>query len=164
MAGVLCCPPQPEMRALHQRQRQQQQHLVDFQGRTLCVSTPPSYNGGSTASAVLEAVFSSLGVSRSAAESLEVPWRLMCNGKFLAPDKEVPHLSVLRVWAGGLKGGKGGFGAMLRAMAKQVRQGIGYLEKGEYELVFCVCGVVYWCSGQALAVTAELESIEGLVE
>ncbi|CAN0389712.1 unnamed protein product, partial [Scytosiphon promiscuus] len=43
----------------------------------------------------------------------------MCGGRFLAPDEEVPPLSVLRVWTGGLKGGKGGFGAMLRAMAKQ---------------------------------------------
>ncbi|CAN0119603.1 unnamed protein product, partial [Ectocarpus fasciculatus] len=43
----------------------------------------------------------------------------MWGGKFLAPDDYVPPLSVPRVWTGGLKGGKGGFGAMLRAMAKQ---------------------------------------------
>lgn len=97
---------------------------MEFQGRTLCVTTPPSScNGSSKASAVLEAVFSVLGVPRSAAEGLAVPWRLMCNGRFLAPGQDVPRLSVLRVWAGGLKGGKGGFGAMLRAMAKQVRGG-----------------------------------------
>ncbi|CAM9770340.1 unnamed protein product, partial [Scytosiphon promiscuus] len=102
------------------QQPQQQQHLVEFQGRTMCVSTSPETNSSKArASCVLRAVFSALGVSRAAEERLEVPWRLMCGGRFLAPDEEVPPLSVLRVWTGGLKGGKGGFGAMLRAMAKQ---------------------------------------------
>lgn len=109
-----------------QQQQQQQQHLVEFQGRTLCVSTSPDTNSSNTkVSCVLQAVFSALGVSRAASETLEVPWRLMCGGKFLAPDQDVPLLSVLRVWTGGLKGGKGGFGAMLRAMAKQVGSSLG---------------------------------------
>ncbi|CAM9969580.1 unnamed protein product, partial [Hapterophycus canaliculatus] len=98
------------------------QHLVEFQGRTLCVSTSPDANSSNPkATSVLQAVFSALGVPEDAAEGLEVPWRLMCGGRFLAPDQDVPPLSVLRVWTGGLKGGKGGFGAMLRAMAKQAR-------------------------------------------
>ncbi|CAM9736640.1 unnamed protein product, partial [Laminaria digitata] len=96
-----------------QQQQQQQQHLVEFQGRTLCISSPPK------TSSVLQAVFAALNVPKSAAASLEVPWRIMCAGKFLGPDEDAPPLSVLRVWTGGLKGGKGGFGAMLRAMAKQ---------------------------------------------
>lgn len=151
MAGVVCCPPQPAMGTFHGQQQQQQQHLVDFQGRTLCVSTPPPrYNGSSTASSVLQAVFSALGVSRNAAESLEVPWRLMCNGRFLAPDQEVPHLSVLRVWAGGLKGGKGGFGAMLRAMAKQVRPDSGGVTTYIRGLHVLVC----WCFDSGLVLGA----------
>lgn len=107
-----------------EKQQQQQQHLVEFQGRTLCVSThTASSNGNSSsrASSVLEGVFAALGVPKSAVGKLQEPWRLMCGGKFLAPDQHVPSLSVLRVWTGGLKGGKGGFGAMLRAMAKQVK-------------------------------------------
>lgn len=134
MAGVVCLPPHSVggLRPQHQQNQQShRQHLVDFQGRTLCVSTASTDNrtgscsssdsSSCTASRVLEAVFSALGVSRSAADSLAVPWRLMCDGRFLAPDQDVPHLSMLRVWTGGLKGGKGGFGAMLRAMAKQAR-------------------------------------------
>ncbi|CAM9271120.1 unnamed protein product [Ectocarpus sp. 6 AP-2014] len=104
--------------------QQQHQHLVEFQGRTLCVSTHTAFSNGdngnsSRASSVLESVFAALGVPKSAVGRLQEPWRLMCGGRFLAPDQYVPPLSVLRVWTGGLKGGKGGFGAMLRAMAKQ---------------------------------------------
>lgn len=106
---------QQKQRRQQQKQQLQQQHLVEFQGRTLCVTSP------SRTSSVLQAVFTALNVSESAAASLVVPWRIMCGGKFLGPDEDAPPLSVLRVWTGGLKGGKGGFGAMLRAMAKQVR-------------------------------------------
>lgn len=69
---------------------------------------------------MLQAVLSTLNVSEVAAAKLEVPWRIMCGGRFLDPREDAPIDSVLRVWTGGLKGGKGGFGAMLRAMAKQV--------------------------------------------
>lgn len=101
----------------HQRQHQHQQtqHLVEFQGRTLCVSSQPKV------SCVLQAVFSALDVPQSAAANLEVPWRIMCGGRFLDLEEDAPPLGMLRVWTGGLKGGKGGFGAMLRAMAKQAR-------------------------------------------
>ncbi|CAM9355733.1 unnamed protein product [Pylaiella littoralis] len=129
MAGLHRYSPQAEggwrqhhnVQQQRQQQQQQQQHLVEFQGRTLCVSASSSYasSNSSKASCVLEAVFLALGVSRGAAESLSVPWRLQCGGRFLSPDHDVPPLSILRVWTGGLKGGKGGFGAMLRAMAKQ---------------------------------------------
>lgn len=95
------------------QQQEEQQHLVDFEGKTLCVSAPP------TTDSVLGAVYSALHVSQLAVESLQVPWRIMCGGRFLGARDRVPSASILRVWTGGLKGGKGGFGAMLRAMAKQ---------------------------------------------
>lgn len=90
--------------------------MVDFEGKTLCVSAPP------TTDSVLGAVYSALHVSQLAVESLQVPWRIMCGGRFLGARDRVPSASILRVWTGGLKGGKGGFGAMLRAMAKQARK------------------------------------------
>lgn len=90
-----------------------QQHLVEFQGRTLCITCSPRI------SCVLEAVFAALKVPQLVVENLETPWRIMCGGKFLAAEDTAPSQSMLRVWTGGLRGGKGGFGAMLRAMAKQ---------------------------------------------
>lgn len=104
---------QPSSPAIRLQQKQQQ-HLVEFQGRTLCISSLPKI------SCVLQAVFSALNVPPQAAAGLEVPWRIMCAGRFLGLEDSAPPLSILRVWTGGLKGGKGGFGAMLRAMAKQV--------------------------------------------
>lgn len=92
-----------------------QQHLVEFQGRTLSISGFPQV------SRVLEAVYEELGVSKRAAAALEVPWRVLCGGRFLKASEIAPEGSILRIWTGGLKGGKGGFGAMLRAMAKQAR-------------------------------------------
>ncbi|KAG5189946.1 SPRY domain-containing protein [Tribonema minus] len=47
----------------------------------------------------------------------QLGWRLMFGGRFL--DEAEPALPLVRLWTGGLKGGKGGFGAMLRAAAKQ---------------------------------------------
>lgn len=99
-----------------QQQHQPRQHLVEFQGRTLCISTEKQ---PTTSGVVLQSLYAALHVSKTAVDALEAPWRLMCCGRFLAPEDRVPALSVLRVWTGGLKGGKGGFGAMLRAMAKQ---------------------------------------------
>lgn len=113
------------MRSWQQHPKQQQQeeglpqqvrqHLVDFQGRTLCVSSLPKI------SCVLTAVLETLGVASEAAARIEVPWRITFGGRFLGLTEDAPSSgSILRVWTGGLKGGKGGFGAMLRAMAKQV--------------------------------------------
>lgn len=95
--------------------QQVRQHLVDFQGRTLCVSAFPKI------SCVLTAVLETLGVASEASGRIEVPWRITFGGRFLGLTEDAPSSgNILRVWTGGLKGGKGGFGAMLRAMAKQV--------------------------------------------
>lgn len=101
---------------LEDNQQHQQQHLVEFEGRTLCIFAAP------TTHSVLSAVYSALHVPKIAVDSLAVPWRIICGGRFLGAGDKVPSMSVLRVWTGGLKGGKGGFGAMLRAMAKQARR------------------------------------------
>lgn len=96
--------------------QQDSQHLVEFQGRTLCLWSPPRV------SCILHALFTALNVPRHVIESFDVPWRIISGGKFLTMEEIVPPLAMLHVWTGGLKGGKGGFGAMLRAMAKQVRK------------------------------------------
>lgn len=95
--------------------QQDSQHLVEFQGRTLCLWSHPRV------SCILHALFTALNVPRHVIASFDVPWRIISGGKFLAMEEIVPPLAMLHVWTGGLKGGKGGFGAMLRAMAKQVR-------------------------------------------
>lgn len=158
-AGIMSAPAYPIMSPLaggafrlphgEKQQQQQQQHLVEFQGRTLCVSTHTAFSNGdsgnsSRASSVLESVFAALGVPKSALGRLQEPWRLMCGGRFLAPDQDVPPLSVLRVWTGGLKGGKGGFGAMLRAMAKQVTicNTVGVRGMSPFLCCYCVLAVV----------------------
>ena len=106
---------QQRPRKAQQQQQMQRQHLVEFQGRTLCVSSLPKI------SCVLAAVLETLGVPPGASARMEVPWRITWGGRFLGLAEEAPSSgSILRVWTGGLRGGKGGFGAMLRAMAKQV--------------------------------------------
>lgn len=100
-----------------EKPQQVRQHLVDFQGRTLCVSALPKI------SCVVTAVLETLGVASEASARIEVPWRITFGGRFLGLTEDAPSSgSILRVWTGGLRGGKGGFGAMLRAMAKQVTQ------------------------------------------
>ncbi|CAM9677344.1 unnamed protein product, partial [Phaeothamnion confervicola] len=65
-------------------------------------------------------LFSAASTTAAAAAAATAGWRLLYAGRYLAGDAAPPTApSVLRVCTGGLLGGKGGFGAMLRSMAKQ---------------------------------------------
>ncbi|CAM9258320.1 unnamed protein product [Chrysoparadoxa australica] len=97
------------------------QYLIEVAGKTYCISNP---SGPLSSVDTVRLLCSSRLGELTAASSLLLEkaqqWRLMHAGRFLAPSGPAPEApAVLRLWLGGLKGGKGGFGAELRMLAKQ---------------------------------------------
>merc|ERR1712013_280847 len=84
------------------------QHFVKCEGSTYCMENLQ------TAAQAVEKVKFLLGLPD------EIPWRAEQNGRFLPLDSPLAPEPLLLLPAGGLLGGKGGFGSLLRAIGAQI--------------------------------------------
>jgi len=84
------------------------QHLVKCEGSTYC------FDGLQTAAEAVDKVKSLLGLPD------DLPWRAEQNGRFLPLISPLSPAPLLLLPNPGLRGGKGGFGSLLRAIGAQI--------------------------------------------